>query len=142
MSTLLRNFFIVTSKYDDIYVTKTARNSGVLLDACVINLGNYLVAGVGGIDPWNAIKKLRESLSNQLRKRILIFSYFPAYGLCDFIPELRIKSGLIELRDFLDYVKPYMFVSLSNVSCYTHYGETHIHSIGRDTLFLDLNLEV
>ncbi|MEO3993362.1 MAG: hypothetical protein QN229_03510 [Desulfurococcaceae archaeon TW002] len=141
ISTILKNFFIVTSKHDDIYVTKTARNLGVLLDANLINLGDYLIAGVGGIDPWHAISRLRELLSNQERK-ILLFSYFPAYNICDFMPELRTRLGLLELKDFLDYIKPSVFVCLSNVECYTRYGETRIYSLSKDTLFLDLVLDL
>ncbi|MEM1664402.1 MAG: hypothetical protein QW417_02855 [Zestosphaera sp.] len=140
VSSVLKNFFIVTSKHDDIYVTKTARNLGALLDARLTDLGDYLIAGVGGIDPWHAISRLRVLLSNQLRKRILLFSYFPAYGLCDFVPEFGVRSGLPELKDFLDYVKPYAFVSLSNSECYTSYGGIRVYSLGRDTLFLDLKL--
>lgn len=140
ISTILKNFFIVTSKHDDIYVTKTARSLGVLLDAHLIDLGEYLIAGVGGIDPWHAISRLRELLSNQKRK-VLLFSYFPAYGICDFVPELRIRLGLLELKDFIDYVRPSVFACLSSVECYTRYGETRIYSLSKDALFLDLRLD-
>ncbi|MGC8974692.1 MAG: hypothetical protein ACP5KB_00670 [Thermoprotei archaeon] len=140
VSTTLKNFFIVTSKYDDVYVTKTARNTGVLLDARVISLSNYLIAGVGGIDPWYAIMRLRELLGNQTRSKILLFSYFPAYGVCDYLPELSVKSGLAELRNFLDHIKPYVFISLGSVECGTRYGETNVYTLSRETPFLDLKL--
>ncbi len=138
VSAFLRNFHVVTSKCDDIYVTKTARSLGILLDANVVDLGNYLIAGVGGVDPWHSILRLRELLRNQQGKRILLFSYFPAHGLCDSIPELGVRSGLPELRNLIDEVKPYVFISLSSLDCIVHHNETEIHSISKNTLFLDL----
>jgi hypothetical protein len=138
VSTILRNFYIVTSKCDDIYVTKTARTLGILLDAKAVNLGNYLIAGVGGVDPWHSILRLRELLRNHQGKRVLLFSYFPAHGLCDSIPELSVRSGLPELRNLIDDFKPYVFVSLSGIDCVTRRNETEIHSISKNTSFLDL----
>lgn len=138
VSAILKDFFIVTSKHDDIYVTKTARSLGALLDARLADLGDYLIAGVGGIDPWYAISRLRVLLGGQSSKRILLFSYFPAYSLCDLMPELGVRSGLLELKDFLEYLKPYVLVSSGDADCHTYYGETRIYSVGRDTSFLDL----
>lgn len=140
VSAIIKNFFIVSGKHDDIYVTKTARNLDALLDARLAYLGDYLIAGVGGIEPWHAISRLRVLLGTQSSKIILLFSYFPAYDLCDFVSGLGVRSGLPELRDLLDHIKPYVLVSLGDADCHKRYGEIQVYSVGRDTPFLDLRL--
>lgn len=133
-------FYVVTGKYDDIYVTKTARVTGKLLDAQVITLEQYSLVGINGADPHYCISRVRELLRDAGLSNVLVFSYMPALGYCDTVAKLNVRVGLPELAEFINDVKPRLFVSLGNEDCTKFCEGLQSVVISANTRYLDLNL--
>lgn len=138
---LRSSFYIVTGKYDDIYVTKVARDLGRLLDAQVLDLGGYRMVGIGGIDPHYCISKVLKLLSNIDTREVLVFSYLPAMNWCDLIPVLNVRTGLPELSDLIKRVKPRLFVSLGSESCCRLSEDIKVITMNASAVYLDINLD-
>ena len=134
-------FYVVTGKYDDIYVTKAARDLGRLLDARVLDLGRYHMVGIGGIDPHYCVSKALKLLSDIDTREVLVFSYLPAMNWCDLVPRLNVRAGLPELSDFIERVKPRLFVSLGSESCCKLSGGIKVITMSASDTYLDINLD-
>lgn len=137
---LSKPFYVVTGKYDDVYVIKTARAAGKLLDANVIAVGQYSLAGIGGIDPHYCISRVRGLLHSTSPSNVLVFSYMPALGYCDTVAKLNVRTGLPELKEFVDSVKPRLFVSLGNDDCSKFCEGLQLVVVSQNTEYLDLDL--
>ncbi|MEM0105974.1 MAG: hypothetical protein QXS42_05950 [Zestosphaera sp.] len=137
---LKKPFYIVTGKYDDIYVAKSTRATGRSLDAHVITLDQYTLAGINGVDPHYCISRVAELLHSMSSSNVLIFSCMPALGYCDTVDRLNIRVGLPELTEFISNVKPRLFVSLGSRDCVEFYGSTQLAVMSKHTKHLDVDL--
>ncbi|MCD6340471.1 MAG: hypothetical protein J7L51_00780 [Desulfurococcales archaeon] len=101
-------YYILSGDKDDIYITKTSRKLGNLLDGSIVYLGNIAIAGISGLDCYQSIIKLSKALSqsgNKVRINILV-THHPPKGCLDRIEALNIRAGLSSVRDLINKLRP------------------------------------
>ncbi|MCD6428828.1 MAG: hypothetical protein J7L12_04355 [Desulfurococcales archaeon] len=101
-------YFILSGDKDDIYVTKTSRKLGNLLDGNITYLDNIAIAGVSGLDYYQSITKITKYLSergSKVRVNILV-THHPPRGCLDRIEALNVRGGLGSVRDLIIKLKP------------------------------------
>jgi len=135
---VLPNPYFLSGAEDDIRVTKQARKLNALLDGNVVEIGNVVVAGVGGVDPHQNMERvLRLLRTRSLGKRVdVTLSYHPPRGCGDFIKDLRLRKGLDELRDFIKAVNPMLHVCGGEYVDTCSVNGTAIYALGKGASYL------
>ncbi|PUA32440.1 MAG: hypothetical protein B7O98_07240 [Zestosphaera tikiterensis] len=104
--------YLVTSKFDDIYISKLSRSLGILLDGTFVDLGNVSLGGIGGIETYQNIARLIQLHTTLGKSKAIITSYFPPKGFGDRLRSLNVRVGLPEITQVIYEVKPSYFISL------------------------------
>ncbi len=106
-SSLQLKHYLVTSPHDDILITKFLQANGSLLDGKYVFIKGITVAGIGGLNP---LQNLRKVLSAKEIPEILL-TYHPPYGCGDLIRHLGVRRGLPELHEVIKTKKPRLHIS-------------------------------
>ncbi len=126
-----RKYFLVTSPYDDIAVTKEARKYGVLLDGKAVRIKDIIIGGVGGLNPIQDIGRLSRILGSRITLNILV-SYYPPYGCGDLVHALGVRKGLQELTEIIKEIKLRLLVSGGNASEVCRLGSIKALALGEE----------
>jgi len=112
---LVRNkVLIVSGDEDDILITKKAREYNMLIDGRICEFKGLKIAGVGGLQPHQDIRRIIREGSNI---NILI-SHYPPHGCLDkvLIGRKEAHMGIIDLNKLLaDNVRLLMLFTHTNV---------------------------
>jgi len=127
-----RRYFLVTSPYDDIAITKEARKYDVLLDGRIVKVKNIIIGGVGGLNPIQDMSRLSRILKPGIILHILV-SYHPPYKCGDLVSSLGIRRGLHELTEVLREVKPRLLVASGSTFEICKFGRTKALTLGERT---------
>ncbi len=116
MPELIKKFkeptYLVTSKYDDIYVSKLSRSLGILLDGTFIDLNNVSLGGIGGIETFQNIMRLLQLYRTLRTSKTVLVSYFPPKGFGDYLKNQNVRIGLLEIVHAVREIKPAYLISL------------------------------
>ena len=122
-----RRVLSVTGNMDDLHIARILRDNNWLLDGRVEYYSSGLVvAGIGGLQPVQDLKRVISILSSQPpREKLLVLSHYPVHGFLD-LTYSGVHAGLYELRDFIDEFKPLVFLHghIHEARGVTRYGET------------------
>ncbi len=101
----------VTGNMDDLHIARILRDNNWLLDGRieVYSDNGTAIAGIGGLQPLQDLKRVAADLSRVTYNRLLILSHYPAHGFLD-ITYSGVHAGLYELREFIEEFKPIIFM--------------------------------
>ncbi len=102
------SYYFLSGDKDDIYITKTSRKLGNLLDGNIIYLSNITFAGVSGLDYYQSIVKLLKTVS-QVRGKVkinVLVTHHPPKGCLDYIETLGIRVGLASVKELIVRLEP------------------------------------
>ncbi|RLG81092.1 MAG: hypothetical protein DRO09_02325 [Thermoprotei archaeon] len=100
------HLLVVSGDMDDVYLTKSARSVNVLLDGRVVNINGFNVAGIGGLEPSQNIRRV-VNLVERLKAHVdILVTHFPPRGCLDSVNELGVRRGLLEVSDVCRLLNP------------------------------------
>ena len=93
----------VTGNMDDVSLMKALRESGMLVEGSIREVGGIRIAGVSGLDPVTSIDTLKDRLGSGAIHVLL--THHPPKGVVD-RTFLGISAGLKELRGLIEELGP------------------------------------
>ncbi|MEM0453626.1 MAG: metallophosphoesterase family protein [Sulfolobales archaeon] len=88
---------IIPGECDDIYITKQARELGILFDGTTLNVGNYRIGFIGGLSAHQSIRKFYERVKENVD---ILVTHFPPKGCLDLVMS-KFHGGLHELNSII-----------------------------------------
>ncbi|MEM4518702.1 MAG: metallophosphoesterase [Sulfolobales archaeon] len=88
---------LLPGECDDVYVTKHARELGILFDGTAISISGCRVGFVGGLSVHQSIRKLYEGVQGTID---ILVTHFPPKGCLDLVMG-KYHGGLRELNDVI-----------------------------------------
>ncbi|MCI4396426.1 MAG: hypothetical protein GU347_02600 [Desulfurococcales archaeon] len=99
----------VPGNMDDVGVSKAFSREGLNIDANVIEIGGYVIAGIGGMSFYSSFTRVKELLPfYKGNKKILILSHHPPLSSKTDLALGKIHAGLPELRELDEEFKVYL----------------------------------
>lgn len=88
---------VTPGECDDIYITKRARELGILFDGSTVDSDSWIIGFVGGLSVHQSIRKLYERATNSVD---LLVTHFPPKGCLDLVLG-KYHGGLNELNSII-----------------------------------------
>ncbi|MEM1873296.1 MAG: metallophosphoesterase family protein [Acidilobaceae archaeon] len=100
--------YVVTGELDNPAIYRLLKRESSLLDGLVRDVGDFAVAGVGGLEAVNNVKLLENAVSRRsVEKPVVLVSHHPPAGVLD-SGSPRIHGGLLEVRRLVERFKPFI----------------------------------
>jgi len=103
--TLMRlgmNVLLISGEQDDIYLTKKAKSLNIFLDGRVTQYKSTILAGIGGIEPHQNIRRI---ISKYMGSIDILITHYPPKNCLDTVMNT-LKGGLIEINALISSMKP------------------------------------
>ncbi len=98
----------VTGNMDDHYLYRYMVEKGVAIDGRTIEIGDLVIAGIGGLSFSNNLEKVSNELEKYKGKQIVIVSHYPPKGFNDRTYS-GVHAGLPQLRELMEKYRPILF---------------------------------
>lgn len=98
--------YAVPGNMDDVYVKDYLSSRGINVDGRLIDLDGFVLAGIGGIDPYGSLRKVVSELGGRPRSKLIVLSHHPPFGTKVDRAFRSVHAGLRELRRFVEEYEP------------------------------------